>query len=163
MSKRIAVYPGSFDPVTLGHIDVIARSAKMFDELYVAVLTNSSKKCSFTIEERMEMLEKSITGISNARVCTFEGLLADFARSIGAVATVRGLRAVSDFEYEFQLALINKKLNSELETVFLTTDSKYMFLSSSIVKEVARNGGAISEFVPAAALDDIEKRLKRKD
>ena len=162
MNQRLAIYPSSFDPVTLGHIDVIRRSAKMFDKLFVAVATNSAKKCSFTIGERMDMLEKSVSGIPGVEVCTFEGLLADFARKVGAVATVRGLRAVSDFEYEFQLALTNKKLNGDLETVFLTTDSNYMFLSSSIVKEIACNGGDISAFVPAAVLDDIESRLKRK-
>lgn len=162
--ERAAICPGSFDPVTKGHMDIIKRASKMFDKIYVAVLTNSSKKSSFTIDERMDMLRKATVNIPNVEVCTFEGLLAEYARKIGAIALIKGLRAVTDFEYEFQMALTNKKINKELETVFLTTNSKYMYLSSSIVKEIAKNGGDISDFVPASVLEDIEKRLKnRKD
>ncbi len=162
--KKCAICPGSFDPITKGHMDIIKRSSKMFDKLYIAVLTNSSKKSSFTIEERMEMIKKCTNDISNVEVCTFDGLLAEYAKKIDAIAIVRGLRAVTDFEYEFQMALTNKKINKELETVFLTTNSKYMYLSSSIVKEIAKNGGDISDFVPPAVLGDIENRLKnRKD
>ncbi len=163
MSFKSAIYPGSFDPVTKGHMDIIKRSAKMYDKLYIAVLTNSSKRCSFTIDERIEMIKKCTAHISNVEVCTFSGLLAEYAKSIGVIAIVRGLRAVTDFEYEFQMALTNKKINKELETIFLTTNSKYMYLSSSIVKEIARNGGDITDFVPAAALEDIKNRLERND
>ncbi len=160
--EKIAIYPGSFDPITKGHKDIIKRASKMFGTLYVAVLNNSAKQCSFTIEERMEMIKKCTSEISNVKVCTFDGLLAEFAREIDAVALVRGLRAVTDFEYEFQMALTNKKINKDLETIFLTTNSKYMYLSSSIVKEIARYDGDISDFVPAVVLEDIEKRLKNE-
>lgn len=160
--ERSAICPGSFDPITKGHMDIIKRSSKMFDKLYIAVLSNSSKKSSFTIEERMDMIKKCTKNIPNVEVCTFEGLLAEYAKNIGAIALVRGLRAVTDFEYEFQMALTNKKINRDLETVFLTTNSKYMFLSSSIVKEIAKNGGDISDFVPPAVLEDIENRLKKR-
>ena len=159
---NIAICPGSFDPITKGHMDIIKRSSKMFDKLYVAVLTNSSKKSSFTIDERMEMIRKCTADIPNVEVCTFEGLLAQHAKKIGAIAIVKGLRAVTDFEYEFQMALTNKKINKDLETIFLTTNSKYMYLSSSIVKEIARYGGDISDFVPPAVLPDIENRLKNR-
>ena len=158
--KKCAIYPGSFDPVTKGHVDIIKRSSKLFDKLYIAVLSNSSKKNTFSIEKRMEMLKKCTVDIPNVEVCTFDGLLAEYARKLGVVSIVRGLRAVTDFEYEFQMALTNKKINKDLETVFLTANSKYMYLSSSIVKEIACNGGDISEFVPAAALSDIEQGLK---
>ena len=160
--ERCAICPGSFDPVTKGHMDIIKRSSKMFDKLYIAVLSNSSKKTSFTIEERMDMIKKCTVDIPNVEVCTFDGLLAEYARRIDAIALVRGLRAVTDFEYEFQMALTNKKINPELETVFLTTNSEYMFLSSSIVKEIAKNGGDITDLVPVAVLEDIENRLKKK-
>ncbi len=158
--KKIAICPGSFDPVTKGHMDIIKRASKMFDKLYVAVSSNSSKVASFTIEERMQMLKKCTEDIKNVEVCTFDGLLAEYAKTVGAIALVRGLRAVTDFEYEFQMSLTNKKINKDLETVFLTTNSKYMYLSSSIVKEIARNNGDISDFVPPVVLLDIEKRLK---
>lgn len=155
---RAAICPGSFDPITFGHLDIITRTSKMFDKLYVAVLSNSAKKPSFTVDERMEMIRKCTSDISNIEVCTFDGLLASFAKRNDIMTLVKGLRAVSDFEYEFQMALANKKLNHEMETIFLPTSAEYMFLSSSIVKEIARNGGSIHEFVPAAVLSDIEKR-----
>lgn len=158
--KKIAICPGSFDPVTKGHMDIIKRASKMFDKLYVAVSSNSAKVSSFTIEERMDMLKKCTQDIKNIEVCTFDGLLAEYAKKVDAIALVRGLRAVTDFEYEFQMSLTNKKINKDLETVFLTTNSKYMYLSSSIVKEIARNGGDISDFVPPVVLLDIEQRLK---
>ena len=162
--ERSAVYPGSFDPVTKGHLDIIKRSSKMFDKLYISVLNNSSKKCKFTIEERMEMIKKCTTDIPNIEICTFDGLLIDHADKLGVITIIRGLRAVTDFEYEFQMALTNRKLNKKIETMFLITNSKYVFLSSSIVKEIAANGGDISDFVHPAVLKDIEDRLKiRKD
>ena len=135
--KRTVICPGSFDPVTLGHIDIISRAAKMFDKVIVAVLVNSSKKPSFTTEERIELLRKALAGFDNIQIESFDGLLAEYARKTGANAVVRGLRAVSDFEYEFQMSLTNKKLNPDLETIFLTSRAEYMFLSSSIVKQIA--------------------------
>ena len=159
---RIAVCPGSFDPVTLGHLDIISRSAKLFDKVYVAVLENSSKQPLFSVEKRMELLNRCISDLPNVEIVTFSGLLVDCAKENGAIAIVKGLRAVTDFEYEFQMALINKKLNREIETLFLTTQDNYMFLSSSIVKEVARNGGDITEFVHPAVAEDIKKAIKER-
>ncbi|MBQ6823905.1 MAG: pantetheine-phosphate adenylyltransferase [Clostridia bacterium] len=160
---RIAICPGSFDPVTLGHLDIISRSARLFDKVYVAVLKNSSKKNSmFTIEERMELIRRCITDLPNVEVITFEGLLVECAKENNAIAIVKGLRAVTDFEYEFQMALINKKLNREIETLFLTTNAKYLYLSSSIVKEVAKNGGDITDFVHPAVAEDINNRIKKE-
>ncbi len=160
--ERSAVYPGSFDPITKGHLDIIKRSSKMFDKLYISVLNNSSKKCSFTIEERMEMLRKCTADIPNVEVCTFNGLLVEHAKELGVIAIVRGLRAVTDFEYEFQMALTNRKLHKQIETTFLVTNAKYVYLSSSIVKEIASNGGDITDFVPPIVLEDIEQRLKKQ-
>ena len=160
--EKTAVYPGSFDPITKGHLDIIKRSAKMFDKLYISVLNNSSKKCSFTFEERMEMIKKCTADIPNVEVCTFDGLLVDHAKQLGVITIIRGLRAVTDFEYEFQMALTNKKICKEIETMFLVTNAKYVYLSSSIVKEIASNGGEISDFVPPIVLKDIEERLKKE-
>ena len=151
--KRTVVCPGSFDPVTLGHIDIISRAAKMFDKVIVAVLVNSSKKPSFTTEERIELLRKALAGFDNIQIESFDGLLAEYARKTGANAVVRGLRAVSDFEYEFQMSLTNKKLNPDLETIFLTSRAEYMFLSSSIVKQIATLNGDITNFVPECIID----------
>ena len=159
---RIAVCPGSFDPVTLGHLDIISRSSKLFDKVYVAVLENSAKQPLFSVEKRMELLNRCISELPNVEIVTFSGLLVDCAKENGAIAIVKGLRAVTDFEYEFQMALINKKLNREIETLFLTTQDNYMFLSSSIVKEVARNGGDITEFVHPAVAEDIKKAIKER-
>ncbi len=159
---KIAICPGSFDPVTLGHLDIISRSAKLFDKVYVAVLENSTKRPMFSIEERIELLERCLTDLPNVEVITFSGLLVDCAQEYGAVAIVKGLRAVTDFEYEFQMALINKKLNREMETLFLNTNAKYMYLSSSIVKEVAKNGGDITDFVHPAVAEDIKKRFLKE-
>ncbi len=154
-----AVCPGSFDPVTLGHIDIIRRAASMFDLVIVAVMTNPSKKPSFTAEERVEFLKRVTKEIPNVEIDCFDGLLAEYTREKGAAAIVKGLRAVSDFEYEFQMSLTNKKLNPQVETVFLTTSAEYMYLSSSIVKQVASFGGDISGFVAESTLEDIQKRL----
>ncbi len=161
---RTVICPGSFDPVTRGHLDIIDRATKMFDHVIVAVLCNLSKKPTFTIEERIDFITRAVQSaeIKNVEVVGFEGLLADYARERNATALVKGLRAVSDFEYEFQMALTNKKLNPELETVFLTTNQQYMFLSSSIVKQIASLGGDISGFVPECIHDDICKRLTNK-
>ncbi len=153
------ICPGSFDPVTLGHVDIIKRASKMFDKVIVAVLVNMSKTPSFTIEERIGFLEKVVGDIENVEIVGFSGLLADYAKERGAKAVVKGLRAMSDFEYEFQMALTNKKLNPELDTVFLTSDSQYMYLSSSMVKQVASLGGDISFFLPECIHEEVCKRL----
>ena len=160
MDTKTVICPGSFDPVTLGHIDIIKRASKMFDRVIVAVLVNMSKTPSFTIDERITLLEKALCDVENVEIVGFSALLADYARERGANAIVKGLRAMSDFEYEFQMALTNKKLNPELDTVFLTSDSQYMYLSSSMVKQVASLGGDISFFVPACIHAEVYERLK---
>ena len=158
--ETTVICPGSFDPVTLGHIDIIKRASKMFDKVIVAVLVNMAKEPSFTTQERIELLQQTIGDIENVEIVGFSGFLADYAKERGAKAVVKGLRAVSDFEYEFQMALTNKKLNSELDTVFLTSDSQYMYLSSSMVKQIASLGGDISNFVPPCIHEKVLKRLK---
>ncbi len=159
---RIAICPGSFDPVTLGHVDIISRAAKMFDKVIVAVLVNAEKSPWFTIDERIDLLKKATIGLKNVEIAGFDGLLVDFAKQQNAVAIVKGLRAVSDFEYEFQMALTNNKLNSEIETVFLTTSSENMYLSSSIVKQVGLFGGNIYPFVPECVHDEILLRIRQR-
>lgn len=150
-----AVYPGSFDPVTIGHLDIIKRASSMFGKLIVAVLENNSKKPFFPLEQRVNMLKKVLGTEKNIEVVSFSGLLVDFLEQTNASVIVKGLRAVSDFEYEFQMALINKKLSSKAETVFLPASAENMFLSSSVVKEIATNGGDISSFVPPEILNEI--------
>lgn len=158
---KIAICPGSFDPVTMGHLDIIERAAAVFDKVIVLVMQNSAKQQSvFTIEERMDFIRRCTKELSNITIDTYEGLLVNYAREKGAVAIVKGLRAVSDYDYEFQQALTNKRINPEVETVFLTANAKNMFLSSSIVKEVCRLGGDISSFVPDVIHDDIYNRCK---
>lgn len=159
---KTVICSGSFDPVTVGHIDIITRASKMFDKIIVAVLHNMNKQACFTAEERVRLLEKATSDLPNVEVTSFDGLLADFAAQKNATAIVRGLRALSDFEYEFQMALTNKKFNPELETIFLTTRSENMFLSSSIVKQVAQLGGDISSFVPECVHDEIIERLRKE-
>jgi len=157
------ICPGSFDPVTLGHLDIITRASKMFDQVIVAVMNNVVKAPMFTVEERMELLRESTKDLGNVEIVgSTDGLLADYAKELGASAIVKGLRAVSDFEYEFQQSLINKKMNPDLETFFLTCNSDYMYLSSSIVKQVAHLGGDISSFVPECVHNQILDRLKQK-
>lgn len=157
------ICPGSFDPVTLGHVDIISRASKMFDHVIVAVLVNPSKdNSSFTIEERIELLLEATKHLKNIEVTSFDGLLAEYARKRNVNSIVKGLRAVSDFEYEFQMALTNKMLNPELETIFLTAEAKYMYLSSSMVKQVASFGGDIKGFVPDCVLEKIVERLSAK-
>ncbi len=156
---RVAVCPGSFDPVTYGHRDIITRASKLFDKVIVLVSINPLKNASFTAEERVHMIKAVTADINNIEIDTFNGLLADYVKQKDAVAIVKGLRAVSDFEYEFQMALANKKLCSEAETVFLTTSAENMYLSSSVVKQIASFGGDISHFVPDCVLDVIKKRL----
>lgn len=156
---RIAICPGSFDPVTLGHLDIIERAGELFDKVIVLVMSNSAKKSAFTVEERIALLEKCIDK-PNIKVDTYSGLLVDYAKKKGAVAIVKGLRAVSDFDYEFQQALINKSLFPKIETVFLTAKGQNMFLSSSMVKEVCSLNGDISSYVPKAIVNDIYLRCK---
>lgn len=157
-----AIYPGSFDPATKGHLDIITRAARLFDEVVVVVMTNARKQNthSFTVEERVDFLKRCTSSLENVKVDAYSGLLAEYAKMAGAVAVVKGLRAVSDFEDEFQQSLTNKKLNPELETVFLTADAENMFLSSSVVKQVCSLGGDVSDFVPHEISDDIIKKLR---
>ncbi len=156
---KIAICPGSFDPATYGHLDIIERAAQLFDKVIVLVMTNSEKNPLFTVDERVRLLEKCVKK-KNVEIDTYKGLLVDYAKKSGAVAIVKGLRAMSDFDYEFQQALTNKSLMPELETVFLTAKNTYMFLSSSMVKEVCRLGGDISRFVPAEIHDEVTIRCK---
>ncbi|MCI9415361.1 MAG: pantetheine-phosphate adenylyltransferase [Clostridiales bacterium] len=160
---RIAVCPGSFDPVTYGHLDIIRRSALLFDKVVVVVMTNASKAPMFTKEERMDLLRRVTSGLSNVEVDSYGGLLAEYTRTRGADVIVKGLRALSDFEYEFQMALTNRKLYPNAETVFLTTTAEHMYLSSSLVKQVAELGGDISGFVPACIEKDILRKVERID
>ncbi|MBR5111857.1 MAG: pantetheine-phosphate adenylyltransferase [Clostridia bacterium] len=161
---RIAVCPGTFDPITNGHLDIIRRASKLFDKVIVVVMVNFHKPNTyFTASERVELIERSIPeDLKNCEVDMYGGLLAEYCQKKGACAIVKGLRAVSDFEYEFQQALINKHLNPELETIFMTTDQNNMFLSSSVVKQVCEFGGDVTEFLPAAVSEDIIKRIKER-
>jgi pantetheine-phosphate adenylyltransferase len=156
---RLAVCPGSFDPVTLGHIDIITRASKLFDKVIVLISANPAKTPAFTVVERLNFIKMCTGGLDNVVIDILDGLLADYVKKVKAVAIVKGLRAVSDFEYEFQMALANKKLYPLAETVFLTTQSENMYLSSSVVKQIASFGGDISHFVPAAIHEDIKRRL----
>lgn len=161
---RVAVCPGSFDPVTLGHIDIIRRASKLFDKVIVLISVNYNKKNpSFSIEERVDLIKRCTKDISNIDIDILDGLLADYVEKCNAVAIVKGLRAVSDFEYEFQMAMANKNLYSGAETVFLTTSSEYMFLSSSVVKQIAYFGGDISKFIPAEIVETVTNRLRKDD
>ncbi|MBE6934913.1 MAG: pantetheine-phosphate adenylyltransferase [Ruminococcaceae bacterium] len=160
---KTAVYPGSFDPITNGHLDIIIRAANIFDRLVVAVLNNSSKTPLFTVEERVELIRDSIPKVPGCEieVTSFDGLLADFAQSIGATTVIKGLRAVSDFEYEFQMALANRKINHRLDTAFLMTSERYMYLSSSLVRDLGRYGGDISDFVPLKIQKRVIDKLRK--
>ncbi|MBS4028999.1 MAG: pantetheine-phosphate adenylyltransferase [Ignavibacteriales bacterium] len=155
---KIAIYPGTFDPITFGHIDVLERAAEIFDKVIVAVSTQSGKNPLFTLEERMAMVRDVVKKKKNVSVESFHGLLMQYAKSKNAIAVVRGLRAISDFEYEFQMALTNKKLVAEINTVFLMPNEKYTYLNSTIVREIALFGGDLSSFVPSS----VEKKLKIK-
>lgn len=156
---KIAVYPGSFDPCTNGHLDIISRSASMFDKLIVAVLINRRKQPLFSGEERTALLKRVTKNFPNVEVCSFSGLLADFMQEKKANIVIKGIRAVSDFEYEFQMALTNKILNPSLETLFLHTSKEYMFLSSSVVKEIAEFGGSLDGLVPVNLIPDIKAKF----
>jgi pantetheine-phosphate adenylyltransferase len=153
-----AIYPGSFDPVTNGHLDLVARGSKLFDRLVVAVLRNASKNPLFTVAERVEMLRAGTAQYSNVEVATFEGLLVDFAREQGAHAVLRGIRAISDYEYELQMAHMNRRLNPNVETIFLMPDAQYSYVSSRLVKEVFRVGGSVKGLVPQLVIDRLKSR-----
>ena len=157
--RRIAVCPGSFDPVTFGHIDIFTRASTLFDKVIILVSTNLSKQPLFTPNERIKMIMDVTSGMDNVVIDILDGLLADYVREVGACAIVKGLRAVSDFEYEFQMALANKKLYPDAETVFLTTSTENMYLSSSVVKQIAAFGGDISSFVPEVIRESIVNRI----
>lgn len=159
MPNRIAIYPGSFDPPTFGHLDLIHRAARIFPRLVVAVACNSEKTCLFTVDERVAMLRAITQDIPCVEVDTFTGLTTEFARKRGAVAIVRGLRAISDFEYEHGMAVTNKKLNPDVDTVCLMPSEAYLFLSSRVVKEVARLGGDVSHSVPPGVLEKLTQRV----
>ena len=162
MNKKIAVYPGSFDPVTSGHLNIIRRAAKIFDRLIVCVMVNSGKTPMFSRNERVELIRRVTADIPNVEVDSSEELLADYARKKGSCVIVKGLRAGSDFENEFQMALINHKINPELDTMFLTAESQYMYLSSSTVKELGNYGVDLSDFLPAEIIPDFQDRIKSK-
>ena len=156
------IYPGSFDPVTYGHLDIIKRSAEMVDELVVGVLNNKAKTPLFSVEERVKMLEEVTKDIPNVKIIPFEGLLVDFAHKLNAKIVIRGLRAITDFEYELQMSQTNQKIEPEIETLFLTTSLEFSFLSSTTVKEVASFGGDITQFVPEAVVGKLEQKMKEK-
>ncbi len=161
--KQVAICPGSFDPITKGHLDIISRTAGLFDKVIVLLLKNDTKHYSFSIDERKAFIEKCIKDLPNVSVDTYDGLLADYAAKNDISVIVKGLRAMSDFEYEFQMALTNRKLNKQVETLFLTTSAENMYLSSSMVKQIAGLGGDISDFVPKEILGDILERLQKNN
>ena len=155
----IFVYPGSFDPITNGHLDIITRAARLCDSLIVAVGSNESKKPAFTVEERIDLIKCTLEGREDIMVTSFSGLLADFVKKMGSKTVIKGLRAMSDFEYEFQMALLNKNLEPDMETLFMMTNVNYSYLSSSAVKEIAKNGGNIDGLVPECIKDRVVKKL----
>lgn len=158
--EKIAVYPGSFDPITNGHLDIIKRASRIFDKVYVSILINSSKKSVFSIDERIEMIKEVTAEYDNVVVDSFSGLLVNYLNEKNASVIVRGLRAVSDFEYEFQMALMNHKLEKNIETLFMMTSGKYSYLSSSIVKEIAQYDGNLKDLVPDVLIERITNKLK---
>src|SRR5205085_1732121 len=158
---RRAIYPGSFDPVTNGHLDVIDRARKLFDEVIVAVAHNDQKHPLFSLEERLDLLQGALGKIKNVEIAPLDGLLVNFAVARKAIAVIRGLRAISDFEFEFQMALMNRKLESTVETIFLMPKEEYTYLSSRIVKEIARLGGDVTDFVPAMVASALGKKFKK--
>ena len=158
--KKIAIYPGTFDPFTNGHLDLVLRSLRMFDEVIIAAAPSPKKQPLFTIEERIVMIQKSLKGVSRVRVEIFEGLLVDYVKKRKGNAIVRGLRAVSDFEYELQMALMNRRLNPKIETVFMMPNEEYSFLTATIVKEISSLGGSVNQLVPIPVEKELKKRFR---
>ena len=158
---KTVIYPGSFDPITNGHLDIISRAAKNYDKVIVAILKNSAKTPAFTVEEKADMIRRATTHLPNVEIDSFDGLLVDYVEKKNSRVIIKGLRAVSDFEYEFQMALANKKINPDIETLFMMTDVQYAYLSSSIVREMASLGASLSGLVPDCIADDIVKKLKK--
>ena len=163
MKRKIAIVPGSFDPITYGHIDIIKRSAQLFDEVIVAILVNPDKKYLFTLEEREEMINESIKDFKNVKVDSFSGLLVNYAKKVNSTVIFRGLRAVSDFEYEMQLTFMNKALDDNIETFYMMANKQYSFISSSIVKGVSGFGADLSKFVPKHVEEKLEKKVKERE
>jgi pantetheine-phosphate adenylyltransferase len=159
---RTVIYPGSFDPLTNGHLDIVQRAARLFDKVIVAVANNEEKKPLFTLKERVALVETSVRDFGNVKVDSFEGLLVNYVEQCGGQAVIRGLRAISDFEFEFQLALMNRKLNERVETIFMMPKETYTFLSSRILKEIARLGGDVKPFVPPHVESALKKKLHRE-
>ena len=157
-----AIYPGSFDPITLGHLNIIRRASRIFDRVIVCVMKNREKTPMFTIAERVDMVRRSAQRLGNVEVTTTDLLLAEYAKSLDCAVVVKGLRAVSDFDYEFQIALVNRKMNPNLDTLFLTSSEKYTFLSSTVVKEMAAYGADLSEFVPREIIQDVIEKTKQR-
>ena len=158
---RVGLYPGTFDPVTNGHMDILKRSLTLFDKVIVAVADTTPKKTLFTLEERVGMLREATKSLEGIEVVPFSGLLVEFAKRVGATAIIRGLRVVSDFEYEFQMALMNRRLDKQIETVFLMPSEEYTYLNSSVIKEIASTGGDISEFVPEVVAERLRTKFGR--
>ena len=159
-TRKLAIYPGTFDPITLGHIDVLKRSLKLFDYIILAVLSNTSKKPLFSLAERVTIAQKSVKALDRVRVESFDGLVVDFLKRKQAQTVIRGMRVASDFEYEFQMALMNRKLKPDFESVFLVPSTEFIFLSSSLVKEVAARGGDIKKFVPEASYRALKQKFR---
>lgn len=160
MNLAIALYPGTFDPITNGHLDILQRACNLFDKVVVTLAINSAKETLFTVEERLDMIHRSVEGLPKVEVVQFSGLVVDCARKLGAEVIIRGLRAVSDFEYEFQMALMNRKQAPRIDTIFLMPDERYTYLSSSIVKEIARYGGSVDCFVPPCVAEKLRAKFK---
>lgn len=158
---RIAVYAGTFDPVTNGHLDILSRSVMLFDKVIIGVAESTPKDTCFSLAERVEMLKFATKGMDQVEVREFRGLLVEFAKQVGALAVIRGLRVVSDFEYEFQMALMNRRLSNQIETVFLMPSEEYTYLSSSLIKEVAAAGGDVSQFVPEIVVEYLKRKFKK--
>ena len=158
---KVAIYPGSFDPITSGHLNIIRRAANIFDELIVCVMVNAGKNPMFTLDERVELIQRVTAGIPNMTVKSSNKLLAEFAREEGSCVIIKGLRAISDFENEFQMALVNRKINPDLDTMFLTADSEYMYMSSSMVKELGSYGADLADFLPEEIIPDFQSKLRK--